>query len=409
MSSVVARNRFLSALGVARRLAAAATGHAHVTHMGVRRGWNAACWRTLGCNTRMVHTVIQPTTWKTSKDESREMMAMWPDVVRDLTDATKSLNMPDVTKWMAKILQYNVPGGKKTRGLALVYAYKLLAPSDQLTEENIRRVRILAWCLELMQAYFIILDDIVDKSLFRRGQPCWYRYNDINLAAVNDGLILESAIYYLIRKHFKGNDYYVNLLETFQDIAFKTTIGQCLDLLSTNFGKKPNLDLFTMNRYNSIVMYKSSYYTFLLPITAAMQLAGIKDSEMFRQAKTILLEMGHLYQVQDDYLDTFGDSKVIGKDSTDIQEGKCSWLVVVALQRATPEQRKILEDCYGFPDPEKVNRVKQLYIDLGLPNTYSTYEEETYNLLNVHIQQISRGLPHRLFLNLLGMLYRRVS
>jgi len=62
---------------------------------------------------------------------------------------------------------------------------------------------------------------------------------------------------------------------------------------------------------------------------------------MFRQAKTILLEMGHLYQVQDDYLGCYSD--VRGKDNTDIQEGKCTWLIVVALQRATPEQRKILE------------------------------------------------------------------
>ncbi|XP_071651827.1 farnesyl pyrophosphate synthase-like [Temnothorax longispinosus] len=405
--SAVARNRFLSALSVARRLAGAAADPAHVARMGVRRG-DAACWRTLNCNARMVHSVTQP-TWITSKDESRDLMAVWPDVVRDLTDVTKSFNIPDVTKWMAKVLQYNVPGGKKTRALALVYAYKVLAPSDQLTEENIRLVRILAWCMELMQAYFLIIDDIQDRSLLRRGQPCWYRYNDIGLAAVNDGLMLESALFYLIRKHFKGKDCYVNLLETFQDITFKTIMGQSLDMLSTNFGKKPNLDLFTMNRYNSIVEYKTAHYSFLLPITAAMQLAGIKDPEMFRQAKTILLEMGHLYQVQDDYLACFGDAEACGKDNTDIEEGKCTWLVVVALQRATPEQRKILEECYGFSDPEKVNRVKQLYTDLGLPNTYSIYEEETHNLLNVHIQQISRGLPHGLFLNLLGKLYHRAS
>lgn len=64
---------------------------------------------------------------------------------------------------------------------------------------------------------------------------------------------------------------------------------------------------------------------------------------MYRQAKTILLEMGHFFQVRDDYLDCYGDIETIGKSGTDISEGKCSWLVVVALQRVTPEQRKILE------------------------------------------------------------------
>ncbi|KAL0101414.1 hypothetical protein PUN28_018917 [Cardiocondyla obscurior] len=365
-------------------------------------------YRSLDRNVRTVHSVTQP-TWATSKDESREIMAVWPDVVRDLTDAVKSFNIPDVTKWMAKVLQYNVPGGKKTRALTLVYAYKLLAPSHELTEENIRLIRILAWSVELMQAFFILIDDIQDRSLIRRGQPCWYLYNNLDLAAINDGFMLESSVFYIIQKHFKGKACYIDLVETFQNIIMKTVMGQCLDLISTNFGKKPNLDLFTMNRYNSIVEYKTAHYSFLLPVTAAMQVAGIKDPEMYRQAKTILLEMGHLYQVQDDYLACFGDSKVFGKDNTDIMEGKCTWLVVVALQRATSEQRKILEECYGVNDPEKVERVKQLFIDLGLPSTYSIYEEETYNLLNVHIQQISRGLPHSLFLNLLGKLYRRVT
>ncbi|XP_020292649.1 farnesyl pyrophosphate synthase isoform X3 [Pseudomyrmex gracilis] len=364
--------------------------------------------RTLDSNVRMAHSMVQP-TWQTSKEESREMMAVWPDVVRDLTDMTDRLDIPDITKWMAKALQYNVPGGKKNRGLSLVYAYKLLAPSDELTEENIRLIRILGWCVELVQAFFLVIDDIEDGSLYRRNQPCWYRHNDIGLAAINDGLMMENVVYYLIRKYFKGKEYYVDLLETFQDSILKTVMGQSLDLLSTEFNKKPKLDLFTMDRYNSIVKYKTSYYSFVLPITAAMHCAKIKDPEMFRQTKTILMEMGHFFQVQDDYLGCYGDLESTGKNNTDIEEGKCTWLVVVALQRVTKEQRKILEECYGSKEEEKVKRVKQLYNDLGLPNMYSIYEEETYNLLNTHIQQISRGLPHDLFLKLLGKIYRRTS
>lgn len=69
-----------------------------------------------------------------------------------------------------------------------------------------------------MQAYMLMMDDIEDQSLFRRGQPCWYRYNDLGLAAVNDTFMLEGSIFYLIRKYFKGKDCYVDLLETFQDV-----------------------------------------------------------------------------------------------------------------------------------------------------------------------------------------------
>jgi farnesyl diphosphate synthase len=70
--------------------------------------------------------------------------------------------------------------------------------------------------------------------------------------------------------------------------------------------------------------------------------SGIRDPELKRQVKTVTLEMGHFFQVQDDYLDCFGDEKVTGKIGTDIQDCKCSWLFVVAQQKASAEQRKIL-------------------------------------------------------------------
>ncbi|XP_026668833.1 farnesyl pyrophosphate synthase isoform X2 [Ceratina calcarata] len=351
---------------------------------------------------------VSEDTYVSNKDESRELMAIWPDVVRDLTNTGRHLDIPDVTKWLAKVLQYNVPIGKKIRGLSVIYAYKSLCPHD-LTDENLRLARILAWCAELMQAYFLVLDDIQDGSETRRNQPCWYLTNGIGLAATNDAIMLEMCIYQLLRKHFRTNECYLGLIELFLDSTLRTAMGQCLDMLSTNFGKAVNLDLYTMDRYNSIVKYKTCHYTFVLPAMAAMNLAGIKDPEMYRQAETILLEMGHLFQVRDDYLDCYGDPEVTGKIGTDIEAGKCSWLVVVALQRTTREQRKILEECYGIDDKEKVARVKQLYNELGLQNTYAVYEEETYNLLNTHIQQVSRGLPHDFFLKLLDRACRKVG
>ncbi|XP_076652814.1 farnesyl pyrophosphate synthase-like [Halictus rubicundus] len=363
------------------------------------------CFKSTCANVQMLH--YAPVSTFTSKDESRELMAIWPDIVRDVTDAGGNHDLLHVSKKMAKALQYSVPTGKKTRALAHVLAYKTLAPEDQLTEENLRLARTLGWCIEMLQSFFIIIDDIQDQSVTRRNQPCWYLYNNNGLAAINDAILIKMYLYKLLRIHFKTKECYTNLQNLFLNSTLTTITGQSLDMLAMDGGNKPNLDLYTMDRYNTIVKYKTAYYTFVLPVTAAMYLAGVKDPELYRQAKTILLEMGHIFQVQDDYLDCYGDISFTGKQGTDIAQGKCTWLVVVALQRATPKQRKVLEECYGEEDKEKVDRVVQLYNELGLPNTYSIYEEETYNLLNTHIQQISRGLPHKLFLKLLSMTYRR--
>jgi len=60
-------------------------------------------------------------------------------------------NGVETAKWFAKSLQYNVPNGKKNRGVALVLAYKMLmSKQGELTEENLRLAQILGWCVEMV-------------------------------------------------------------------------------------------------------------------------------------------------------------------------------------------------------------------------------------------------------------------
>lgn len=133
----------------------------------------------------------------------------------------------------------------------------------------------------------------MDGSETRRGQPCWYKVDDVKLTAINDALMIESCIYYILKKYFSTQPSYVKLVELFHETMLITTIGQSLDLQTAN----KDVECFTMDRYNSIVTHKTAYYTFYLPVALAMHLAGYEDPEVFRQVKTILLEMGQFFQV----------------------------------------------------------------------------------------------------------------
>lgn len=194
-----------------------------------------------------------------------------------------------------------------------------------------------------MQGVFIIYDDIMDGSITRRGHDCWHRKDDVGLGAVNDAMMIENAIYYLLKRYCGDKSYYHDLMELFHDVAFITCLGQHQDVKTTSL----DLNLFTMDRYKSIVTNKTAYYSFYLPVALAMHMAGYKDPEMFRQAKTILFEIGNFFQIQDDFIDCFGDPMITGKIGTDIQDGKCSWLAILALQRCSPEQKQIMRENYG--------------------------------------------------------------
>ncbi|KAL4714999.1 hypothetical protein ACJJTC_003150 [Scirpophaga incertulas] len=341
-----------------------------------------------------------------SKDQSREFMACFPDIVRDLTETGKHMDVPEASKWLAKLLQYNVPNGKKNRGLATVLSYKMLEKPENMTPENIHLANIMGWCTEMFHTHQFLLDDVMEGSEMRRGAPCWHRRPDVGLSGVNDAVLVQSAMFSILKKYFSNKTYYKNVLETFNEMLLKSSIGHYLEK-SLTVTDKPDLSQFTMAKYEAITKYKSAYYTFQMPVTLALLMTGVDDPETHRQAKTILLEMGEFFQIQDDFLDCFGDPAVTGKNGSDILDGKCTWLAVVALQRATPTQKRIMEEHYGNRTAESEAKIRDLYEELQLPHTYSVFEEATYDLLRTQIQQVTRGLPHDLFFKILDNIFKR--
>ncbi|KAK4232929.1 farnesyl pyrophosphate synthetase [Achaetomium macrosporum] len=248
--------------------------------------------------------------------------------------------------WYKQSLEVNAVGSKCNRGMSV--------PDSAAT---------MGWMTELLQAFFLVSDDIMDSSITRRGKPCWYRQEGVGMIAINDASMLESAIYTLFKKFFRTHPRY------------QTEIGQLCDLLTAP-KDVVNLDNFSMEKYRFIVIYKTAYYSFYLPVALALYVLDIATPGDLKQAEDILIPPGEYFQIQDDYLNNFGLPEHIGKIGTDIMDNKCSWLVNQALAIVTPEQRRVLEENYGHKNKDKEAAVKKLQNELKLEQRYKDYEEK---------------------------------
>jgi farnesyl diphosphate synthase len=277
-----------------------------------------------------------------------------------------------------------------------------------LTEEELKHLSLLGWLTELLQAFFLVSDDIMDGSITRRGQPCWYRQEGVGMIAINDAFMLESAIYVILKKHFRSHPAYADFLEIFHETTWQTELGQLCDLITA---PEDNVDLnnFSMEKYIFIVKYKTAYYSFYLPVALALHYLQVASPKNLKQCEDILIPLGEYFQIQDDYLDAFGSPETIGKIGTDIQDNKCSWLVNQALTMVTPEQRKLLDEAYGRKDSALEAKVKALYNDLKLEQHYLKFEEERVGHLRQQIDSVdeSQGLKKEIFSAFLEKIYKR--
>ncbi|KAG6811653.1 hypothetical protein H0H92_006415 [Tricholoma furcatifolium] len=371
------------------------------------------------------------------------------DVVCDeVLEKCKADGLPQkAVEWYRANLVYNVPHGKLTRGLSIIDSVELLK-GRTLTEDEFRHAAILGWCVELLQGYYLIYDDVMDASITRRSQACWYRApvpnvdigsrpSDgsatvpfVGMKAINDGAMLNSAIFNLLRMYFSTHPRYADLVYAFLDVTFKSAMGQLIDLLTATEGDV-DLSRFSFDRHRFISIYKTSYYTFLLPVLLAMLMCDIPetyaiqsegsttDFKPYDLARSVLLPLGDYYQAQDDFLDFSAPPETLGKIGTDIVDNKCSWCINTALSVCTPEQRVILDRNYGRKgdleagaegadeDEQRAKargptgseagglcekRVKEVFEAINLRQIYAEYEDSTYKRLNALTDSIPHGV-----------------
>eukprot|EP01051_Picozoa_sp_SAG22_P015872 SAG22_NODE_2141_length_2948_cov_1.249912_3_plen_288_part_00 len=145
-----------------------------------------------------------------------------PGVMADVA----ALDLPPSTvALIAEMLDYTVAGGKMSRGLLVPQLVQQLSSSSSAVTTGrslgsaggaaaaaaaaaaaeaeagllLHDARVVGWALEVLQAAFLTVDDVLDQSSTRRGRACWYKVPGVGLRAVNDGLLLESFVFNLLK------------------------------------------------------------------------------------------------------------------------------------------------------------------------------------------------------------------
>lgn len=114
-----------------------------------------------------------------------------------------------------------------------------------------------------LQTVYLILDDIIDKSEFRRRQLCWHKLETVGRLAVNDAILIENCLFYILKKYARHLERYAEILDLFHETTVISAIGETVDV------KMIDVNKFSMQLHRTISIAKTSFYGFYLPIALA--------------------------------------------------------------------------------------------------------------------------------------------
>jgi farnesyl diphosphate synthase len=348
-------------------------------------------------------------------DSKDQLNAIFPELVaKFILHMRENYDLPEKAyERLERMIVYTCQGGKLNRAIMVLTATKELCRKNNLSYEQRReKAMVLGWCIEILQSHFLVADDMMDQSETRRDNPCWYKLPDIQYDAVNDAIILESFLYFLLKHYFNSNlKQYCELVDLFHEVSLCTQMGQMLDLTSQPQGQKNPQVLagFSQAVYDRIVKYKTAIYTFYLSSACAMMISGYTDKKAYSAAFEICVALGNKFQIEDDYLDCYADPIVLGKIGTDIKDHKCSWLCVQALRLMNAEQRAQFEAHYGKEEKKDEDVVKQLFMDLNLKEIYEAQEDSSFASIQELVQANKDILPPNMFLPILNKIHGRIK
>lgn len=261
-------------------------------------------------------------------------------------------------------------GGKRLRPRMCLMTYNLF--SDKIE----RPILYPALALEVFHGFTLIHDDIMDKADLRRGQLTVYKKWNSNVAILS-GDVMSIKSYELLANC--PVDKLPEVLALFSKTAAQVCEGQQYDM------DYEALPFITMEDYLTMIGLKTAV---LLACSAKMgaMIAGA-DKKIAQTLYQFGYDLGIAFQIQDDYLDTFGQSNIFGKKiGGDILNNKKTWLLVESIKRASGKEKEEMDSFLSLTEKDakkKINGMQELYTKLGVK------DEAEREIINYHKKAVS--------------------
>jgi geranylgeranyl diphosphate synthase, type II len=261
-------------------------------------------------------------------------------------------------------------GGKRVRPVMCLMGNELFGPIEADAWH-------IATAVELFHNFTLIHDDIMDKASLRRGMPTVHiKYNDSTALLAGDVMMI--VAYEHLNKI--STAYLHKILSIFNKTAKELCEGQQLDM---EFEKRAHV---TFTEYLHMIILKTSVL-----LASSLQMGALlggsgegNQEHMYEFGKNL----GIAFQVQDDYLDAFGDPEKFGKQpGGDILANKKTFLVIRALEVADDVTRKELLTLMQTERADKVERVLQIFQDCKVDQWAQELKQTYLNAALHHLEE----------------------
>jgi len=241
-------------------------------------------------------------------------------------------------------------GGKYIRPQLMLYA-------SELFNADIEDVYLNAYGIELFHNFTLLHDDIMDNSDIRRGKPAVFKKYGLNSGILSGDLMLIKSLQIASSLKGKTNP---ELFDLVSHTAIQIHEGQQMDVDFESLPLVSEEDYIKMIEYKTAVLLACS-----LQMGAIIANASIKNQEKIYEFGRLI---GIAFQIQDDYLDAFGDEKVGKKIGGDILNNKKTLLFIASMHLGNDMQKSSLLEYFktkDLNDDAKIDAVKNIFIESG--------------------------------------------